>query len=72
MTIWGDAPVRVSGTVSRGQHATLASNGESCVGGLASGSVQLGLFMQPGVAGDLVPPSSTRPCATKRADSPTP
>jgi hypothetical protein len=55
VTIFGDAPVRVTAAVSRGQHATLAADGESCVGGLDSGKVQIGLFLLPGDSGDLVP-----------------
>jgi len=55
ITYFGDAFVRTAESVSRGEHITIASGGETCNGGLASGSVCLGLFTGAGAAGDLAP-----------------
>lgn len=59
--IFGEAPVRIADTVKRGEHLVLATGGESCDGGLASGSVRVGLALQDGVSGDLIPAFITPP-----------
>ena len=50
----GDCPVRLGDTVTAGENLVLGAAGETCDGGLASGSVRVGLALQPGVSGDLV------------------
>jgi hypothetical protein len=55
VTIFGEVGIVAAETVARGEHASIASGGESCNGGLASGAVALGIFLQDGVAGDVVP-----------------
>ena len=57
----GDCPVRLGDTVTAGEHLVLGSTGETCDGGLASGSVRVGLALQAGVSGDLVPAFITLP-----------
>jgi hypothetical protein len=61
VTIFGEAPVRIADTVKRGEHLVIASGGETCDGGLASGSVRVGLALQDGVSGDLIPAFITPP-----------
>jgi hypothetical protein len=61
VTIFGEAPVVLADTVKRGEHLVIASGGESCDGGLASGSVRVGLALQDGVSGDKVPAFITLP-----------
>jgi len=55
VTIFGDVGIVAAETVTRGEHATLDAAGESCDGGLADGAFVLGIFLQDGVAGDIVP-----------------
>jgi len=55
VTIFGEVGIVSTDTVKRGEHATLDSTGEGCDGGLASGAVALGIFLQDGVAGDVIP-----------------
>ena len=57
----GEAPVVIADTVKRGEQLVLSSGGESCDGGLASGSVRVGLALQDGVSGDKVPAYITLP-----------
>ncbi len=51
----GEVGIVVGDTVTRGEYAVLGSTGEDCDGGLTSGSVRVGLFLQAGVSGDTVP-----------------
>jgi hypothetical protein len=61
VTIEGEVGVSITDTVKRGEHLVLASGGESCVGGLASGSVRVGLALQDGVSGDIISAYITLP-----------
>ena len=49
------AGLLVSGTVMRGQFATVAAAGTAFTGGKVDASVFLGIFLENGVAGDYVP-----------------
>jgi hypothetical protein len=55
VVIDGEVGVVAAETVTRGEHVTLDAAGESCDGGLADGTVCLGIWLQDGVAGDTVP-----------------
>jgi hypothetical protein len=57
----GDCPVVLGDTVTAGEHLVIGSTGETCNGGLATGSVRVGLSLQSGVSGDLVPAYITLP-----------
>lgn len=54
VVVFGYCPLYAGGTVKLGQAATLTS-GSVFTGGKVDGAVFMGVFMQDGVAGDLVP-----------------
>jgi hypothetical protein len=54
VVIFGDALVRVSGTVKTGQFVAPAA-AATCTAGKADNSVFCGIYLQNGVSGDLVP-----------------